>query len=436
MASTPLPPGSFGLPILGETLSFFRDPDFANKRMRQYGPIFKTQILNRPTAIMTGPEANRFILSTHFDHFSWRDGWPNTFKVLLGRSLFLMEGEEHRRNRKLLMPAFHGVALSNYFNTMSQICQNFLEQWAAKGDLTMMPEMKQMTFTIASQLLLGSEPGEKTQTLSHWFTEMTAGLFSIPVNTPWTTYGKAVRARDRILAHIESAIAYRQRHPANDALGLLVQTEDETGDRLSLEELKAQALLMLFAGHETTTSMLTSFMMAIGLHPDVYQPVLAEQEQLAREGPLSVAQLKSMTYLDQVLKEVERMYPPVGGGFRGVVKPFEFNGYHVPVGWQVLYRMEGTHRSEDVYSQPDVFDPDRFSPERNESKPGDFTLIGFGGGPRVCLGLAFAQMEMKIFAAHLLRSYVWELQPDQDLSMANIPTIHPRSGLKLILRRR
>ncbi|WP_072623221.1 cytochrome P450 [Spirulina major] len=429
MTSNPLPPGSFGLPLIGETVQFLRDRDFALKRQAQYGPIFKTQILNRPTVIMVGAEANRFILSTHMEYFSWREGWPDTFKTLLGRSLFLMEGEEHRRNRKLLMPAFHGPALANYFTTMNDTCRRYLDRWVTRGEATMLDELKQMTFAIASTLLLGSEPGDQTAQLSQWFKALSAGLFSVPINLPWTTFGKAIRARDRILAHLEHAIQDRYQTPTTDALGLLVQTTDENGDRLSLDELKAQAILMLFAGHETTTSMLTSLIMALGQNRDLCDRARAEQQTLAAQGPLDLAQLKTMPYLEQVLTEIERLYPPIAGGFRGVVKAFDFNGYHIPAGWQVLYRIDGTHKLADYYPDPNHFDPDRFNPDHPQAKPGDFRLVGFGGGPRVCLGLAFAQMEMKIFAAQLLRHYHWEILPNQDLSLDRIPSLHPRSGL-------
>ena len=431
IASRPLPPGSFGLPFIGETLSFLSDPEFADKRHQKYGPIFKTQILGRPTVVMVGSEANRFILSSDMHRFSWREGWPNTFKELLGESLFLQEGEEHRRNRKLLMPAFHGPALANYLTSMEGIVQNYLEKWESLGTFTWFGELKQMTFDIASTLLMGSEPGPLTARLSQWFTELTAGLFSVPLRWNWTTYGKALKARDELLAHIEQAIIRRQQEPAQDALGLLVQSRDEEGNGLSLEEIKVQALLMLFAGHETTTSMLTLMCMALAQHPNVLARARAEQQALATNGGLSLEQLKQMTYLEQVLREVERLYPPVAGGFRGVVQEFEFNGYYVPKGWQALYRINSTHKDSRVYTKPERFDPDRFSPERAEHKKQEFSLVGFGGGSRICLGIAFAQMEMKIFAAHLLRHYTWELLPGQNLTLNPIPTLHPRSELEV-----
>jgi retinoid hydroxylase len=433
--SLPLPPGSFGLPVVGETLSFLFDPKFATKRQAQYGNIFKTHLLGRPTVVLMGPEANQCVLSTHMDHFSWREGWPGTFRQLLGESLFLQEGEQHRRNRKLLMPAFHGKALESYLETMTHISEHYLERWQTLGHFTWFGEMKKLTFEIASTLLLGSTPGQQTEQLSQWFAQLTNGLFAVPISWRWTTFGKALHARDQLLKHIEAVILSRQAQPTPDVLGLLVESVDENGDRLNLEEIKAQALLMLFAGHETTTSMLTSLVMALIQHPEVLSQCRQEQQHLLDQGPLSMAQLKQMPYLDQVLKETERLFPPVAGGFRGVLKSLAFNGYQVPAGWQALYRIDAAHLDERCFSNPQTFDPDRFSPERAEQKRFEFSLVGFGGGPRICLGLAFAQMELKIVAALLLRNYQWELLPNQDLTLLSVPTLRPKSGLKVAFSR-
>lgn len=432
----PLPPGQFGLPVIGETPKFISDPDFFNKRRAQYGDIFRTHLLGHPTVVMMGPEANRFVLASHMDHFSWREGWPKTFHTLLGESLFLQEGEQHRRNRKLLMPAFHGRALSAYFDTMVSITQRYLESWQQQESLNGFSAMKQLTFEIASTLLIGSQPGTLTAQLSSWFSDLTDGLFSLPLRLPLTPYSKALRARTHLLEHIQQVVKERMAHPTDDALGLLVQSRDENGDRLSLKELKAQALLMLFAGHETTTSMLTSLLVALAQHPKILKTCRLEQDALAIAGDLSLEQLQQMPYLEQVLKEVERLYPPVGGGFRGVVKPFEFNGYRVPAGWKALYQMRGSQHDPRCFPQPQQFDPDRFGPDRAEYKRTDYSLVGFGGGPRVCIGFAFAQMEMKIVAALLLRHYQWELIPDQDLFLSRVPTLRPRSGAQLRLAQR
>ncbi|HEY9632022.1 MAG TPA: cytochrome P450 [Coleofasciculaceae cyanobacterium] len=436
MHSPQLPPGSFGLPILGETLSFLLDPQFIEKRYGQYGSIFKSRILGRPTAFMIGPEAAEFVLSTHMDHFSWREGWPDNFKQLLGESLFVQDGEEHRQKRRLMMPAFHGQALARYITTMESITHKYLHQWEQKREFIWFEEFKQLTFDIASQLLVGANPGSEVAQLSQLFNTLTNGLFAInPLPLPVTQYGRAIAARNQLLQHITEIVRQRQQQPTNDVLSLLVQAKDEQGNAMSFKELTAQAMLLLFAGHETTTSMLTWLCLELGRHPEVLQKAREEQLNFDSEAPMSLEQIGKMTYLDQIISEIERLHPPVGGGFRGVIKPFEFNGFQVPAGWMVTYSIPWTHQLPSIYREPKQFDPDRFSPERQEHKQKPFSLIGFGGGPRICLGIAFAKLEMKIVAAQLLRGYQWELLPQQHLEPVNIPTRRPKDGLRVRFQR-
>ncbi|MGQ4648507.1 cytochrome P450 [Lyngbya aestuarii] len=451
MHSSQLPPGHYGLPLLGETLSFIFDRQFIEKHYRKYGAIFKTHILGKPTVFMVGPEPVEFVLSTHMDHFSWREGWPDNFKQLLGESLFVQDGEEHLRNRRLMMPAFHGQALARYLTTMESITQEYLQKWQEKREFRWFEEFKQLTFEIASQLLVGAKPDSEgrdlnlqagktawglptktSPTLSELFTTLTNGLFAInPLPLPITKYGRALAARDQLLQYITTVVRQRQQQPTNDALSLLVQAKDEEGNGMSLKELTAQAMLLLFAGHETTTSMLTWFCLELGRHPEVLQRAREEQLALAEQGEISLELLGKMSYLDQIFCEIERLHQPVGGGFRGVIKPFEFNGFHVPEGWQLVYSILGTHQLVSIYPEPQRFDPDRFSPERQEHKQKPFSLIGFGGGPRICLGIAFAKLEMKIIAAKLLRSYQWKLLPQQSLEPVTIPTRRPKDGLRV-----
>ncbi|MEP0799769.1 cytochrome P450 [Funiculus sociatus] len=139
-----------------------------------------------------------------------------------------------------------------------------------------------------------------------------------------------------------------------------------------------------------------------------------------------------MPYPEQIFCEIERLHPRVGGGFRGVVKPFEFKGYHVPAGWMALDSILETHPIPTIYLEPERFDPDCFSPQGQEHKQRPFSLMGFGAGPRICVGIAFAKMEMKIVAAHLLRGYQWELVPNQSLDSVQVPPVAPKMGCAFI----
>ncbi|OKH40442.1 cytochrome P450 [[Phormidium ambiguum] IAM M-71] len=431
--SLPLPPGNFGLPLIGETIEFLRDPDFMEKRQKRYGSIFKTRIFGANSIAIIGAEANRFIL-TNNQYFAV--SWPKSTKILLGpNSLSLQEGSQHQSRRKLLSYAFQPKALAGYLPGMEKITQEYLQKWQSLGSLTWYPELRNYTFDIASTLLIATESGSQTS-LSKLFKDWSDGLFSIPLALPWTKFGRALHSRKELLAEIEKIILRRQtqQEPGQDALGLMLEARDEEGNGFSLPELKDQVLVLLFAGHETVTSALGSFCLSLAQYPEVREKLRSEIRQVVGNDPLTMEHFKQMSYLEMVIKEALRLVPPVGGGFRKVVKSCEYNGYAIPEGWGVLYQIGRTHQDESVYSQPEKFDPERFSPERSEDKK-PFSYLPFGGGMRECLGKAFAQLVMKVFAVHLVRDYSWELLPEQNLELVTIPTPHPKDGLKVNFER-
>jgi retinoid hydroxylase len=428
-ADLPLPPGSLGWPFLGETLSFFRDSQFVQKRQQRYGPVFRTNILGQPTVILKGAEANQFILTHENQYFQVQ--WPPSTRILLGNSLAIQIGSAHQGRRKLLAQAFMPRALSGYLSAMTQITESYLARWAAqKGTLTWYPELRQYTLDVACKLLVGLDNGASTP-LGHWFETWSSGLFSIAVDLPWTKFGRAKRCRDLLRQEIAAMIQSRQQsgEPGEDALGLLLQAEDEDGSRLETDELQDQILVLLFAGHETLTSSLATFCLQIAQHPDILSRLRTEQQQYGAE-PLTLDTLKQMTYLEQVLKEVLRLTPPVGGVFRKILQTCTYGGYQLPKGWSVLGQIASTHTNPDYYPNPSVFDPERFSAEAL-AKPPKYGYIPFGGGLRECLGKEFARLEMKLFAVYLLRGYQWTLLPNQNLELMVIPTPAPRDGLKV-----
>jgi retinoid hydroxylase len=424
----PLPPGSRGWPIVGETLSFLRDSEFVQKRHRRHGPVFKTNILGQPTIILKGAEANQFVLTHENQYFEVN--LPPSTKALLGNSLSMQIGAAHQGRRKLLAQAFMPRALSSYLSAMTQITESYLDRWAQMGMLTWYPELRKYTLDVACKLLVGLDNGASTP-LGHLFETWCDGLFSIAVDLPWTKFGRAKRCRDLLRQEIAALITVRQQsvESGEDALGLLLQAEDEDGTRLDADELQDQILLLLFAGHETLTSSLATFCLQTAQHPEILSRLRTEQQQYRTE-PLTLELLKQMTYLEQVLKEVLRLTPPVGGVFRKILETCTYGGYQLPKGWSVLGQIASTHTNPDYYPNPDTFDPERFSAEAL-SKPPKYGYIPFGGGLRECLGKEFARLEMKLFAVHLLRGYQWNLLPNQNLDLMVIPTPSPRDGLKV-----
>ncbi len=432
---TKLPPGNLGLPIIGETIDFFRDRDFALTRHQRYGAIFKTRIFGQRTIFLQGAAGNRFILTNENELF--QVAWPPSVAALLGDlSLALQTGHVHASRRKLLAQAFQPRALAGYVETIQEISDRYCDRWLQLGQFAWYPELRNYTLDVACKLLIGLDRAQETS-LGDRYEIWVQGLFSIPLDLPFTPFGKAIRSRAQLLAEIETLIRSRQDRPVPtskvDALDLMLSAQDDDGQRIGIEELKNQVLLLLFAGHETLTSALASLCLLLAQHPTVLAAARAEQEQLRTE-PLTFETLKQMTYLDRLLKEVLRLVPPVGGGFRSVLRECEYNGYRIPQGWQVLYQINATHQDPTIYRDPGLFDPERFNLDRAEDRVEIFGHVPFGGGLRECLGKEFAKLEMKLFAARLVRDFDWQLVPGQDLSSIVVPTPKPRDGLQVSFR--
>jgi retinoid hydroxylase len=277
-----IPPGSLGLPIIGETIAFFIERDFAIKRHKRYGSVFKTNILGATTVLIEGAEGNQFILGSGNNYFEVT--WPSSLRKLLGASsLSLQTGQQHISRRKILAQAFQPRALPSYIEAMNTISDFYFDKWVNQGELTWYPELRDYTLDIACKLLVGLDQGSKA-TLGQQFEIWGAGLFSFPVNLPWTTFGKAMRSREKLLTEIEKLILARQQQEipsqGQDALDLLLSARDDDGQGLSIDELKDQILTLLFAGHETLTSSLASLCMLLKQHPEVLQRARQEQQEL------------------------------------------------------------------------------------------------------------------------------------------------------------
>lgn len=429
-----LPPGTRGRPWIGETLEWVRDPlAFAQQRFERYGPVWQTHLLGRPCAVLLGPEANRFILQSHMHLFSSRAGWGKPITSLIGDGLSLIDGPEHRRHRRMIQPAMHGALLARYARTMHDLAAQHAAGWADQGQLRLFDGLKRLSFDIAAALMLRAGGSQATHRLYEEFHAFTRGLFAPPAwLIPGTPYFRAWRAGGQLRHMLRAIITEQRGQPGDDILHLLLEARDEQGHGFSDDELVDELLVLLWAGHDTVTSLLTWTMYEILREPVLLARLRAEQaavsDEVARAGRPG-----AMPLLDRVLREAERLHPPAPGGFRGVVEPFEYGGYIIPAGWTVMYSIVFTHHMPGLWQQPERFDPDRFAAPRDEGHH-PFHLIGFGGGPRVCVGLAFAQMQMRIILAHLLREYQIDLAPGQDFTAVPVPTKMPRDGLRVRVR--
>jgi len=429
-----LPPGSYGLPFLGETISWRRDPlKFLRRRYERYGEIFKSSIYGHREITMLGPEANRFILSTHRDHFEWGGGYEIFLdRKLFSDNLFLQDGALHDRHRRMIRPAFHGNALRSYFDTVAGLTCSHARRWVRAGRIVAFSELRSLTFAIAARVLFGADTSQQVGHLSQLFDTVARGTQAFPRwDLPWTKYGRARRAVEALRAYLLGFLRERRGEHRGDVLGMLMGALDEHGKPLTDDEIVAQALMLLLAAHDTTTSSMTWLLLELDRHPEITSRLRSEMDNATKGLPLAVEHLSQLRYLDLVLKEVERRHPVLTGLPRKVIKAFDFGGYHVPAGSTVYYSILFTHMMPEVFADPERFEPGRFAPPRSEDDRTLFGLVGFGGGPRSCIGQGFARMEMKILTATLLRGYEWSVLPDQNLRSCYMPTNRPRHGLKI-----
>ncbi len=445
MSSLPLPPGDLGLPLVGETLSFLADPlGFSDARRARYGNVFKTRLFGRPTVIFTAPEGIRFLLSNEYRYFAV--SWPATTAQLLGPgSISVAEGELHRHQRRLFQRAFDRALVGSYVPQMERIARTHLDRWQRRAELALCPAISEFTFDLACRLIIGMDEHETGEAeigeLSRRFAICTAGLFALPIPLPFAKYGRALRQRTALLERIRRIVLLRHADTdarltaRRDALSVMLQACRAEGPPADIASLQDQVLTLLFAGHDTSACALANFCMLVAQHPAVLSRLRAEQDQAAG-GPLTTAALEQLPYLDQVIREVLRVMPPVGGGFRKIIAPCEFDGYQLPLGWNAMYQVRGPHRDPAIFPHPERFDPERFAPERAEDRSQRFSYIPFGGGPRVCLGMEFARLELAVMGALLLREYDLQLVPGQDLRISQIPLPRPRSGLVVRITKR
>jgi cytochrome P450 len=410
----------------------FQVGPFLVEMYRRHGPIFRTSSFGLEIVYLVGPEANKCVLLSDRMKFSHHMGWGQLFSVveMFGDGLLTMDGPEHDAHRKLMNPAFAISYMDRYVPLMNRVIRERIASWGERGEIDIYEEARKITFDVAAEALTGLHVGPEVDRFRELFMNiLTLGMVATSQEDFET---RAMALHSELDAMIRPKIAERRAHPTDDVLGLLVTAKDAEGNFLSDERIIAHANILLVAGHETSTSLTAWLFALLAQHPDAARRVCAEQvELLGPDVEPSLNDIKAMRYLDNVLLEAERMYPPVGNGPRGVVEGFDFAGYQVPAGAYVLYSIAASHLIPEVFAAPESFDPERFAPPREEHKRTPYALVGFGGGPRVCIGINFAKVEIKALISQALRRYDLELVPGQTLTQFYRVTAAPLYGIRL-----
>ncbi|NRA36290.1 MAG: cytochrome P450 [Polyangiaceae bacterium] len=425
------------IPWVGNPRGFLSNPGkYLYDAYREYGEVFQIELFGQRMIGLMGPEANRMIMTKQREYFSYAEGYEIVTAVL-GDGLLFQDGDVARRNRKLMTPAFHNRGVRKYFDVMKECSERHISNWASEGEGSMHDRFRHLTFEVMSRLILGTGGKGDMKRLAHLNEVMAKGSSAFPrIDSPLTTYGRGIRARIELETYLKDLITRRKANndEQEDCLGLLISAKDEDGDTLSVDELVQQAIILMFAGHDTTSSYLSSFLPCITRETASLTRLIEEQIRVVGDDELTLDHLGEFEYLDAVLREIERLYPPISLNLRGVLKPIEFQGYQLKPGDKVIYSPWATHRMDSVFPKADEFDPDRFLEPRMEHRSTPCALVGFGGGPRLCIGRAFGLMEAKIVISTLLREYSWSLKTTNP-KLSFIPIVSPTCGLPGTVRR-
>jgi cytochrome P450 len=448
-ASVPYPPGPSDFNV-ERTYRFVRDPlSILLPLYHEHGPIFSMRVFHGRVVMMLGPEANHYMTVSHASNFLWRAGSMGDLIPLLGDGLLTIDGDYHRRARRIMLPAFHRERIAGAYDTMAEEAQRALEQWRPGQVVDVYHWARRLTLRVAMRALFGLDPDEQgrgsqaaidfERALSFYGTDFAVRVMRGP-RTPWNRMQAARRALDRI---IYAEIERRRREVGGpisertDVLSMLLEARDEEdGSQLTDREVRDQVMTLLFAGHDTSTSTISFMLYELARHPAALAKLLEEQDRVLGGATPTAADLMSgLPELEMVLDETLRLYPAAWVGPRRCVEPFQFGGHEVPGGAYVNYSSWASHRLPDVWPEPEAFVPERFAPEAKAKLPKG-AYIPFGGGSRTCIGMRFGQLEIKAIVTLLLQRFRLELFPGRTLTVRQMPTLSPREPLEMIVRER
>ncbi|THG03356.1 hypothetical protein TEA_000849 [Camellia sinensis var. sinensis] len=414
-SSQKLPPGSRGLPIIGQSLTLLQvmkantAKQWLEERVKKYGPISKLSLFGKPTVFISGQAANKC-------------------------------GEDHKRVRGALISFLKPESLKQYIGKMDEEVRRHLEMhWQGKQKVTVLPLMKTLTFNIICSLLFGIEKGARREELIKCFQAMIGGMWSIPINLPFTRYNHSLRASSRVQEMLkelvrEKRIELQQKGTSShqDLITCLLNIHGKDNEEaLSDDEIVHNVMLVMVAGHDTSSVLITFIVRLLADDPTIHAGVVQEQEDIAKSKSsgelLTLDDLAKMKYTWKVAMETLRMFPPIFGRFRKTLKDVEYGGYLIPQGWQIFWATSMTHMDANIFQEPSKFDPARFE---NQATLPPYSFVSFGGGLRICPGYKFARIETLVSIHYLVTQFRWKLCYT-DNSFSRDPMPIPTQGLPI-----
>jgi cytochrome P450 len=413
---------------------------YLQRMEKLHGPVWRTPMgLGGAMISMLGPDALEFVLKNRDSAFSSARGWfPFIGRVFPG-AIMAMDGDEHRYQRRIMQVAFRKSALRAYLDQMGPAIALGISAWLKPGEPSatrqMYPLLKQLTLDLAASVFMGVELGREAKELNRAFVAtVAASLAFFRAAIPGLKMWRGVRGRQVLVNRFRALMPEKRAQHSDDFFSEFCHAQSEQGERFTDQEIIDHMIFLMMAAHDTTSSSLTTMMYLLALHPK-WQERLRAAAQALGKTQLEHDDLEQLEELTWVMREALRLTPPLTSMPRMCVKDTEFQGYPIPAGSMVgIYPMH-VHYMPSLWSNPESFDPERFSPARQEDKQHAFAWVPFGGGAHVCIGQHFATLQVKAIMHQLLLRYRWRIQPGYRMPYQLVPIAKPRDGLPVTLER-
>lgn len=429
-------PGDLNLPFIGDTLAFLRDPiRLLDDLAARHGKIFKVRMIGENLIAIADAAASHEILADKEGIYSSRKGWDFAIGELFKGGLLLRDGQEHRFHRQMLQQSFLKEPMAGYLSLMQPIANEYIPKYfGGANGAPLFPRIKELTLKMAAAVFFGIKAEQNLPSLNRAISNIVHAVTGLlRLQLPFTTYGQGFVARAELIRYFQTLIAERRKNVTPDLFGQLCIAEID-GERLSDAEVMNHAIFILMAAHDTTASSITSLMYELSQHTHWQDQLRQESRQLYAAGELDYGRLKELEKLGWAFKEILRLHPPLVVFPRKLEAAAELAGYHFPKGSRVAVVAHLLHRSADYWSKPNVFDPHRFSPGREEHKQHPGAYVPFGSGKHLCLGLNFAEMQVKLIMSKILTQYRWQSAPGY-APRFSVPIQEPVDGLPLSLQK-
>ncbi len=406
-----------------------------------YRGLFSFYLVNHPALV-------KQVLHDTNKSFDKNSVIYDRFRNAFGNGLVVAEGDRWRRQRKLMQPMFGHNAVRQFFDLMVDSARQQAKRWepdCRSGKVfDIAGDMNLITLQIAGRALFHDSFDQTAERIGHWTHIINRYSAKPPIPMirslwfPSRINRQLKRALSEFHAFLQEMIDRRRGNKdQSDLIGILLQARhEESGEPMSDQEVAEEALGMIIGGHETSSSALSWIWCELDRNPDVRERLQAELDSVIGSGPLSLEHLPRLTYTRMVIEETLRLHPPFWFENRNVAADVELGGAHIPKGSVVVFSRYSLHRHVGFWKEPERFDPERFRPEQEENKRSVYAHVPFGGGPRICIGVNFAMMELVVVLAVISQKYKVVLDATHRHDMAAHLTMTPKYGVKVRLEAR